>query len=987
MESESLGICLGTGVLIDSLRFGVVDFSDPTNIFPASTVSAQTELVNRKSRSVFPKPVPADMNSYSLDYIDDLYVQYVSDPSSVSEMWREYFEQFLVAGGSRTKTSLTPSSSSSSVDDDLRGSSGDVATDQALWMSRIQDRVNQLVREYRVRGHLVAKLDPLGLFQHQAPELSPSLYGVSDDDLQRPLDSRALENVEGGTLGAILEKLQNTYCRSIGAQFMHIDNRNIRDWLQRRMESTENRLELSHEKQRRIYARLADASIFEEFVRRKFVGAKTFSLEGAESLIPMIDLALEKAGQHNVKEVVLGMAHRGRLNVMANILKKRAMNIFWSFDDPNPELSRGGGDVRYHLGYSSDWRTAAGDEIHISLCFNPSHLEFVNTVALGRSRCKQDRRKDTERQEVMTILVHGDASFAGEGVVQETLNLSELAGYRTGGTLHIIINNQIGFTTEPREGRSTTYATDVAKMLQVPIFHVNGEDPEAVAQVVSLAMDFRKEFQRDVFIDLYAYRRWGHNEGDEPRFTQPRMYAEIDRRATVREQYQNGLLEIGKITQEEAEEIQRDRTEKLESEFAASKNEKFVPDTQTLADNWSEFFGGPEPVEPTDTTCERKTLEELVDSLTRLPEGFAAHKKLKRPMSQRREMAAGNKPFDWATAEAAAFATLVNEGHPIRMTGQDCERGTFSHRHAVLHDTKTGELYTPLHHVSGNQSTFELHNSPLSEAGVLGFEWGYSLDLPDGLVLWEAQFGDFWNCAQVIVDQFIASAEDKWNRLSGLVMLLPHGFEGQGPEHCSARFERFLAMCAEHNIQVCQPTTPAQYFHLLRRQVIRKWRKPLIVLTPKSLLRHPKVVSKIEDMSEGSFQKILPDPETKLEDCRRVLLCTGKVYYELMAQRSKRRIKGVPIIRIEQLYPLSGEEFMQAIDGAADGTEICWVQEEPENMGAWPYVKLNYGDAVAERFKLMRVTRPESASPSTGSMAAHKLEQKELIDEAFANLK
>jgi 2-oxoglutarate dehydrogenase E1 component len=955
------------------------------------------------------------MNTYSLDYIDDLYVQYVRDPSSVSATWRDYFEQFLIAGGpeheraaaeaiAKEKSGAQGSASnkpgasngqSSNGEDILRDgskgdethktSSGNIATDQALWMSRIQDRVNQLVREYRVRGHLVAQLDPLKLDQSDVPELSPTLYGLSDTDLQRPLDSEALENVSGGTLDVILQKLQNTYCRSIGAQFMHIDNRNIRDWLQRRMETSQNRMDLSHKVQRRIYARLADASIFEEFVRRKFVGAKTFSLEGAESLIPMIDLALEKAGQHNVKEVVMAMAHRGRLNVMANILKKRAMNIFWSFDDPNPEMSRGGGDVRYHLGYSSDWLTANGDKLHISLCFNPSHLEYVNTVALGRARCKQDRRGDEKREEVMTILVHGDAAFAGEGVVQETLNLSELAGYKTGGTLHIVINNQVGFTTEPHQGRSTTYATDVAKMLQIPIFHVNGEDPEAVAQVVSLAMDFRTEFHRDVVIDLYAYRRWGHNEGDEPRFTQPRMYAEIDRRASVREQYLNQLMKIGKITEEEAAEIQKTRTEKLESEFEASKNHEFVPDTQTLAENWSDFYGGPEPTEPTDTTFPQNKLSELVDSLTRLPEGFASHKKLKRPMALRREMALGKKPFDWAAAEAAAFATLLSEGHPIRMTGQDCQRGTFSHRHAVLHDVKTGETYTPLEHVSPEQATLDLHNSPLSEAGVLGFEYGYSLDLPHGLVAWEAQFGDFWNCAQVIVDQFIASAEDKWNRLSGLVMLLPHGFEGQGPEHCSARFERFLAMVAEHNIQVCQPTTPAQYFHLLRRQVICKWRKPLIVLTPKSLLRHPKVVSKIEIVAGGSFKKILPDRKVSLKGCKGVIMCTGKVYYDLLEERRKRKIKNVPIMRIEQLYPLSIDEVLKSLEGLADGTEIRWVQEEPTNMGAWPYLKLNYGDEAGKRFKLTPITRPESASPSTGSMAAHKIEQAELLDAALAD--
>ena len=925
------------------------------------------------------------MNDYNLDYIDDLYVQYVRDPSSVSDGWRQYFEQFLVVHRPDTSAELKKDSLSPSPAGTPDVSETPSGLDQAIWLSRIQDRVNNLVREYRVRGHLIANLDPLGLQRSEAPELNPDAYGLSEEDLNRPYDSTALENVMGGTIEAILTRLKNTYCRSIGVQFMHINRRSIRDWLQRRMESTENRLELPHEVQRRIYARLADASIFEEFVRRKFVGAKTFSLEGAETLIPMLDLALEKAAEHQVKEVVMGMAHRGRLNVMANILKKRAMNIFWSFDDPEPEMNRGGGDVRYHLGYSSDWKTASGDNLHISLCFNPSHLEFVNTVAQGRSRCKQDHRKDQSRQEVMTILIHGDAAFAGEGIVQETLNLSELEGYRTGGTLHVVINNQVGFTTEPQQGRSTTYATDIAKMLQIPIFHVNGEDPEAVAQVVSLAMDFRREFQKDVVIDLYAFRRWGHNEGDEPRFTQPTMYAEIDRRASVREQYLARLLKLGEISQEEAEQIQQDRMEKLESEFEASKHEPFVPDTQTLSANWSEYFGGREPSEPTDTGYNLDELSNILDSLTRLPDHFSAHKKLKRPMALRREMALGKKPLDWASAETAAFATLLVNGHPIRMTGQDCERGTFSQRHAVLHDPKTGEKYIPLKNLAPDQATLELYNSPLSEASVLGFEYGYSLDCPDGLVVWEAQFGDFWNCAQVIVDQFIASAEDKWNRLSGLIMLLPHGFEGQGPEHCSARVERFLAMAAEHNIQVCQPTTPSQYFHLLRRQVIRKWRKPLVILSPKSLLRHPKVVSSLEEISSGSFKKILADETVELSNCKRLILCSGKIYYDLIEEREQRELTDVAIMRIEQLYPLTIEEIFESIDGLKDGTEILWVQDEPTNMGAWPYIKFNFGDDLEKRFCLRRVSRVESASPSTGSMAAHKLEHVELIEQAFEN--
>ncbi|MCC9602725.1 2-oxoglutarate dehydrogenase E1 component [Stieleria sp. JC731] len=953
------------------------------------------------------------MNTFSLDYIDELYVQYVQDSESVPETWRQYFEQFMVVSpgkGSAAKTASSsggaslakssgngqqtavaeapaPPSIGAAIARAAKGSTGDEATDQALWMSRMQDRVNQLVREYRVRGHLRAQLDPLGIDRSMPPELSPTRYGLSKTDLQRRLDSSAVEHVKGDTLDAILTKLQNTYCRSIGAQFMHIDNRNIRDWLQQRMESTENRLELSRQVQRRIYARLADASIFEEFVRRKFVGAKTFSLEGAETLIPMIDLALEKAGEHGVKEVVMGMAHRGRLNVMANIMKKRAMNIFWSFDDPNPEMNRGGGDVRYHLGYSSDWKTASGDRLHISLCFNPSHLEFVNTVAMGRARCKQDHRGDKNRREVMTMLIHGDAAFAGEGIVQETLNLSQLNGYRVGGTLHIVINNQVGFTTEPECGRSTTYATDIARMLQIPIFHVNGEDPEAVAQVVSLAMDFRNEFQRDVVIDLYAYRRWGHNEGDEPRFTQPRMYATIDQRPSVREQYLNSLKTLGKITDADAEEIQKKRTEKLESEFEASQHEPFVPDTQTLAAGWAEYFGGPEPVEPTDTTVDEEKLGELVDEITRLPDEFAPHKKLKRLIANRRKMSKGELPFDWATAELAAFATLMSGGHSVRLTGQDCQRGTFSQRHAVQHDVKTGETFMPLTSLANDDVSIEIHNSPLSEAGVLGFEYGYSLDAPNDLVMWEAQFGDFWNCAQVIVDQFIASAEDKWNRLSGLVMLLPHGFEGQGPEHCSARVERFLAMSAEHNIQVCQPTTPAQYFHLLRRQVIRKWRKPLVVLTPKSLLRHPEVISQRAEIANGSFKKLLADPNVAVKDAKRVILCTGKIYYDLKKHREELGREDVSMIRLEQLYPLSSEELISALDGAPRDAELFFVQDEPLNMGSWPYVKLNFGDDLsAAGWQLKPVTRAESASPSTGSMAAHVLEQRELIEAAFEDL-
>ncbi|MEM7478711.1 MAG: 2-oxoglutarate dehydrogenase E1 component, partial [Planctomycetota bacterium] len=735
------------------------------------------------------------MNSYSLDYIDDLYVQYIRDPQSVSPGWRSYFEQFSLAAGAEEVpgrvTEASPRTSDASGDGPGDGAKG--IRDEALWLAEMQDRVDNLVREYRVRGHLLAKLDPLKRPRTGVAELDPELYGLSDKDLERPFSCETLEYVNGRTLGDILKKLQNTYCRSIGAQFMHIDNRTIRDWLQRRMESCENRLELSREVQVRIYTRLADAEIFEEFVRKKFVGAKTFSLEGAESLIPLIDLALEKAGQHKVEGVILAMAHRGRLNVLANVMGKRAQSIFWSFDDPRPDMHRGAGDVRYHLGYSSDWTTSFGQKVHISLCFNPSHLEYVNTVAQGRCRAKQDRANDDRHSNYMTVLVHGDTAFAGEGIVQETLNMSELDGYRTGGTLHVILNNQVGFTTEPHEARSCTYATDVAKMLQIPIFHVNGEDPEAVAQVVNLAMDFRREFKRDVVIDMYAYRRWGHNEGDEPRFTQPDMYKAVDAHQSVRESYLKRLFKMGGITREEADAIAEVRQNKLEREFELAQKEEYVDDLQTMGGNWAGFYGGPEPENDCPTTSlPIEKCAEILRKLAQVPDGFNLHRKLKRFMSLREDMASGERSLDWASAEALAMGSLLEEGHPVRLSGQDCERGTFSQRHAVLNDTIDGTAtYTPLDQFA-EETRLDIINSPLCEAGVLGFEYGYSLDCPEGLVIWEAQFGDFWNVAQVIVDQFITSAEDKWGRLSHIALLLPHGFEGAGPEHCSARLERFL---------------------------------------------------------------------------------------------------------------------------------------------------------------------------------------------------
>lgn len=918
------------------------------------------------------------MNTTSLDYIDDLYLRFINDPTSVSETWRRYFEDFSLSTQSESLVAEPVPS---------LGYGESTAAPDALWLARMQERVDQLVREYRVRGHLAAKIDPLGFARKTHPELDPSAYGLTPEDLQRPFAAPDIQYTTGRTLNDIIDKLRETYCRSIGAQFMHIDNRTIREWLQRRMEATENRLQLSRDVQNRIYTRLTDATLFEEFVRKKYTGSKTFSLEGSESLIPLLDLALEKAGEHGVRSVVMAMAHRGRLNVLANIMGKRAQSIFWSFDDPNPEMFRGGGDVKYHMGYSSDWTTRTGKKLHISLCFNPSHLEFVNPVALGRCRSKQDRDGDTQRTDNMTILIHGDAAFIGEGVVQETLNLSELQGYRTGGTLHVVINNQVGFTTEPDQGRSCTYATDIAKMLEIPIFHVNGEDPEAVAQVVAIAMDFRKQFEKDVVIDMYAYRKLGHNESDEPRFTQPLMYSAIDAKKGVRESYLDHLLSMNGMSRLEADAISEDRHQQLTREFELAKSQPFVHDLQSLTGIWQGYFGGPEPTDlNAQTHIAPELATEVLEKTSKVPTGFHVNKKIARVLEDRREMATGKTRLDWAAGEALAFGTLSIEGHPLRLSGQDVERGTFSHRHAVLHDVDNNAKYMGLGQLRADQARVEIVNSPLSEAAVLGFEYGYSLDCPEGLVMWEAQFGDFWNVAQCIVDQFIVSAEDKWNRLSRLVMLLPHGFEGQGPEHCSARLERLLLLTAEHNIIVAQPSTPAQYFHLLRRQVKSKWSKPLIVLTPKSLLRHPGCTSVLDDIQNGSFQKILPDDRPDNLSTRRILISSGKAYYDLFEERKKLNRTDVALVRIEQFYPMDPAQVVEALSKYPAGTPVYWYQDEPSNMGAWQFIKMRWGDDIMKSYPLSLISRPESASPATGSLRSHKLEERDLLTQAFAGL-
>ncbi len=922
-------------------------------------------------------------NSMSLGYVEELYAEYLRDPKSVSADWRRYFKQLGNGAGGAPR--LGPSFRPASVfNPPSRVHAEPTASVRELEMALLQDRFDQLVRAYRVRGHLVANIDPLGMPRPHLPELDPEYYGFTAADMDRPFSTATIGGPDVVTLRGILERLRNTYCRSIGVQYMHIDDLSVRQWLQDRMEATENRIKLSRDEQLRILTRLTDATIFEEFIQKRFTGAKSFSLEGAESLIPLLDLTIEKAGDQRIREMVLGMAHRGRLNVLANIIGKSPQEIFREFADLDPKLHLGRGDVKYHLGYSGDWTTAAGSKVHLSLCFNPSHLEFVDPVAIGRTRAKQDRFGDTKRQHSMTLLIHGDAAFAGEGIIQETLNLSQLEGYKTGGTMHVVVNNQIGFVTSPTEGRSSTYATDVARMLQIPIFHVNGEDPEAVAFVVRLTMDFRLQFQRDVVIDMYCYRRRGHNESDEPSFTHPVMYRAIQDRKNVRDNYLDRLLQLGEIAREEAAQIAERQTKKLDEELSVARSERFAARPEAHPGVWKNYVGGRESeVAEADTTIDREKLAALLEAQTQVPADFGPHPKIHKLLEARREMAVGKRPLDWAAAEAVALASLAEAGYRVRLSGQDTARGTFSQRHAVLHDFRDGHSYTPLQHLSPGQAPVEIINSPLSEAGVLGFEYGYSLDCPNGLVAWEAQFGDFVNAAQVIVDQFIASAETKWNRLSGIVLLLPHGFEGMGPEHSSARLERFLELASANNMQIIQPTTPAQYFHALRRQVLRLWRKPLVVMTPKSLLRHPQAVSSLEECASGEFQRVIPDVQPDRPNVEGVLLCSGKLYYELDREREERARADVAIVRLEQFYPVPMEQLRAALAPYRDGTPVYWVQEEPENMGAWRFLLARFGGELFDRLPFSSVFRRASPSPATGSASSHKMEQKELLMQAF----
>ena len=926
-------------------------------------------------------------------FVEDLHAQYLQAPGSVEEHWRKYFDSLtsgapLVAqavtngstNGSAAKASYTNGNGAPANGPMNAVAAAVVAREDRYAAAVMASRVQQLVNAYRVRGHLFARIDPLRQPSDAAPELDLKNFELTEADHDVEFPTVGIGGMPArATLRQIIAHLSETYCRSIGVEYTHVEEPEAREWLQNAMESTRNKAALDNAECVRILKHLTDAEIFEQFVHKNFVGAKRFSCEGAESMIAMLDLLIEYAGTSGCEEIVIGMAHRGRLNVLANILNKNVREIFAAFRDSNPERNLGRGDVKYHLGESMDRPTASGKMVHLTLAFNPSHLEFVNAVVEGRVRAKQDRRK---RLNVMPLLIHGDAAFMGQGIIPETLNLAGLEGYATGGTVHLVVNNQIGFTTLPQDSRSTRYCTDITRMMKVPVFHVNGEDPEAVIQTTRLAIEFRQKFGKDVVIDMLCYRKYGHNEGDEPRFTQPVMYKLIDKKPTVREVYVKKLVESNQITQAQGDQLKADRQAALALALEEEKKGDFLKPPKAMGGVWSPYVGGADKnVEEVPTKVSKEILVELATKLTHLPADFNANAKVKKVIDERRDKIASNEPFDWGTGEAMAFATLVAEGKSVRITGQDARRGTFTHRHATLFDAVSGERYTPLSNLGNGK--FEVHDSPLSEAGVLGFEYGYSLDKPDSLVIWEAQFGDFANGAQVIIDQFIASGEDKWMRLSGLTLLLPHGYEGQGPEHSSARIERFMQLAASDNIQVCNLTTPAQLFHCLRRQVVRPWRKPLVIFSPKSLLRHKEAVSTTDDLANGRFQRVIADPSVDASKVKKVLLCTGKVYYDLFDARKKLGREDVAIVRLEQLYPLNAE-ITNALSGFKDGTRLVWVQEEPRNMGAWYFLNANLEKTIGTRLPFSCVSRPAAASPATGSKASHDLEQKRLIEEAFA---
>ncbi|WP_170367629.1 2-oxoglutarate dehydrogenase E1 component [Ruegeria arenilitoris] len=965
------------------------------------------------------------MQGHNAEYLEQLYAQYTKDPGAIDAAWAEFFRQMGDAAPDVQKEAEGPSWARPDwppmPNDDLTGAltgewievdakaagnkikekaakaGVDVSDEQIKRAVLDSIRALMLIRAYRIRGHLAADLDPLGMrAATNHPELDPKTYGFTDADMDRPIFIDNVLGLQMASMRQIVEIVKRTYCGTFALQYMHISNPEEAAWLKERIEGYGKEISFTREGRKAILNKMVEAEGFEKFLHVKYMGTKRFGLDGGEALIPAMEQIIKRGGALGLSDIVIGMPHRGRLNILANVMGKPYRAIFNEFQGGSfkPEDVDGSGDVKYHLGASSD-REFDGNTVHLSLTANPSHLEAVNPVVLGKVRAKQDQLGDTDRSKVMGILLHGDAAFAGQGVVAEGFGLSGLRGHKTGGTMHIVVNNQIGFTTAPHFSRSSPYPTDIALMVEAPIFHVNGDDPEAVVHAAKVATEFRQKFHKDVVIDIFCYRRFGHNEGDEPMFTNPIMYKKIKTHKTTLSLYTERLVKDGLIPEGEIEDMKAAFQAHLNDEFEAGKDYK--PNKADWLDGrWSHLDKNKEEYVRGDTAITPDTLAEVGKALVTVPEGFALHKTVGRLLEHKKQMFETGQGFDWATGEALAFGSLLTEGYPVRLSGQDATRGTFSQRHSGFINQETEERYYPLNHIRAGQSQYEVIDSMLSEYAVLGFEYGYSLAEPNALVLWEAQFGDFANGAQIMFDQFISSGESKWLRMSGLVCLLPHGFEGQGPEHSSARLERFLQMCGQDNWIVANCTTPANYFHILRRQLHRTFRKPLILMTPKSLLRHKLAISNAEDFTTGSsFHRVLWDDaqkgnsDTQLvpdDKIKRVVMCSGKVYYDLLEERDARGIDDVYLLRIEQYYPFPAHSLINELERFKQA-EMVWCQEEPKNQGAWGFIEPNIEWVLsrigAKHTRPIYAGRATSASPATGLASQHKAQQEALVNEAL----
>ncbi|MFB6257429.1 MAG: 2-oxoglutarate dehydrogenase E1 component [Flavobacteriales bacterium] len=891
------------------------------------------------------------------NWIEEQFRKYQQDPESVEAGWRSFFEGFEFARKN------------------FEEGSGEIP-------EKVQKefKVQNLINGYRSRGHLFTKTNPVRERRKYRPTLAIENFDLEEGDLDTEFEAGSEIGIGRAKLRDIIAHLKETYCRSIGVEYRYIRDPEKIQWLQERMEGTRNYPSLNIDEKKHLLHKLNQAVVFEKFLQKRFPGQKRFSLEGAESLIPALDTVIEDGASLGVNEFVVGMAHRGRLNVLANIFQKTYSDIFSEFEPKDYEESLFDGDVKYHLGYTSDVQTDGGNEVQMTLAPNPSHLESVDPVVEGIARAKIDRRFEGDESRVTPILIHGDAAIAAQGVVYEVIQMSQLKGYRTGGTIHLVINNQVGFTTNYIDGRSSTYCTDVGKTTLCPVFHVNGDDVEALVHTIKIAMDYRQRYHQDVFIDLLCYRKHGHNEGDEPKFTQPLLYKAIAEHPDPREIYYNKLMESGEVEQGIAQEMEEEFKELLQNKLEEAKDIEKMHITSFVRDEWenNERSTPEDFIESPDTSVDKKTIEEVGEKITSTPEGMKFFRKLEKLLKSRKKMLEEDQ-LDWGLCELLAYGTLVREGFPVRLTGQDSERGTFSHRHAVVKQEDSDEEYVHLSHLGENQAPFKIYNSPLSEYGVLGFDYGYSLVTPDTLTIWEAQFGDFCNGGQVVIDQYISSAEDKWKSMSGITLFLPHGYEGMGAEHSSARMERFLNLASEENMQIVNCTTPANFFHVLRRQLKRKFRKPLVIFTPKSLLRHPRVVSKVEDLTNDRFKELIDDPNANPKKVKKIAFCHGKIYYELLEKKEELEVADIALVRIEQIYPFPMAQVKELLQRYKKAEEYLWVQEEPENMGPWGFLLRE----VVPEVPMERISRESSASPASGSPKRFEDRQKRIIEEVF----